>query len=132
MHSTAADIALLWRPLFDGDIVPPSRVAEMLRPRSDVPSDRKRYGLGFWLHPRTDAVILKGLDAGVSFHSVCDPHAGITHTVISNWTNGAWPLARHLSGALTLKPLLPRPAGDVHLGLTRSNASREGKPSSHS
>jgi CubicO group peptidase (beta-lactamase class C family) len=101
MYSTAADIALLWRALFDGDILSQSRIAEMLRPRSDVPSDRRRYGLGFWLHPRTDAVILEGFDAGVSFHSVCDPDAGIIHTVISNWTNGAWPLARHLSEALT-------------------------------
>src|SRR5262249_56688141 len=101
MHSTAADIALLWGVLFDGTILPAGRVAEMLRPRSDVPSDRKRYGLGFWLHPRTDAVILEGSDAGVSFHSVCDLDAGIIHTVISNWTNGAWPLARHLSDALT-------------------------------
>jgi hypothetical protein len=101
MHSTVADIALLWRALFDGDIVPVNRVAEMLRPRSEVPSERERYGLGFWIHPRSDAVILEGHDAGVSFHSVCDPDAGIIHTVISNCTDGAWPLARHLSEALT-------------------------------
>ncbi len=39
----------------------------MVRPHSDVPSESMRYGLGFWLHPTGDAVILVGGDAGVSF-----------------------------------------------------------------
>lgn len=99
--STAADVAALWQALFAGKIVPLDRVAEMVRPRSDVPSDHKAYGLGFWLHPRTTAVVLEGYDAGISFHSVCDPDAGITHTVISNWTDGAWPMARRLWEQLT-------------------------------
>lgn len=100
-YSTAADVAALWRALSAGRIVPLGRVAEMVRPRSDVPAERKRYGLGFWLHPRSGAVALEGYDAGVSFRSVCDPDAGITHSVISNWTDGAWPLARQLWNRLT-------------------------------
>jgi CubicO group peptidase (beta-lactamase class C family) len=101
VFTTAADVAALWRALFAGRIVPPARVAELLRPRSDVPEEKKRYGLGFWLHPRTGAVVLEGYDAGVSFRSVCDPDAGVTHTVLSNWTDGAWPLARYLTERLT-------------------------------
>jgi hypothetical protein len=36
------------------------------------------------------------MDAGVSFHSVHDPGADLTWTVISNTTDGAWPVARLL------------------------------------
>ena len=56
----------------------------------------RRYGLGFWLHPTSDAVMLVGCDAGVSFRSVHDPPAAITYTVISNSTHGAWPVLRLL------------------------------------
>jgi hypothetical protein len=68
----------------------------MVRPRSIVASEGKRYGLGFWLHASSAAVILVGCDAGVSFHSVHDPAGAFTYTVLSNTSNGAWPLARLL------------------------------------
>jgi len=99
--STAADVVALWTALFAGRIVPPDRVAEMVRPRSDAPRHRARYGLGFWLHPRSAAVALEGYDPGVSFRSVHDPDTGRTHTVIGNWTGAAWPLARFLAERLT-------------------------------
>jgi CubicO group peptidase (beta-lactamase class C family) len=101
VFTTAADVAALWRALFAGRIVSAATVAELVRPRSDVPSEKARYGLGFWLHPRSGAVALEGYDAGVSFRSVCDPDAGVTHTVLANWTDGAWPLARYLADRLT-------------------------------
>jgi CubicO group peptidase (beta-lactamase class C family) len=99
--TTAADVSALWSALFAGRIVPLARVAETLRPRSDVPAESMRYGLGFWLHPTSDAVVLEGADAGVSFRTVHDPATGVTHSVLSNTTDGAWPVARHLSGLLT-------------------------------
>jgi CubicO group peptidase (beta-lactamase class C family) len=101
VSTTAADVAALWRALLAGRILPPARVAEMLRPRSHVPAERARYGLGFWLHPTGDGVWLEGYDAGVSFRSVCDPGRGVVHTVLSNWTDGAWPLARWLRDTIT-------------------------------
>jgi CubicO group peptidase (beta-lactamase class C family) len=100
IYSTAADISSFWRAFFAGRIVSVAWVSEMVRPRSDVPSESKRYGLGFWLHAATDTVMLVGSDAGVSFRTVHDPHAGVTHTVISNTTRGAWPITRHLDGRL--------------------------------
>ena len=100
IYTTAADIRSLWTALFAGAIVPPERVQEMTRPRSDVPAESKRYGLGFWLHPSTDAVILEGMDAGVSFYSTHDARSDLTYTVISNTTDGAWPIARYLSKRL--------------------------------
>ena len=92
IYSTAADISSLWRAFFAGRIVSRDWVAEMVRPRSDVPRDSRRYGLGFWLHASRDVVMLVGSDAGVSFRSVHDPASTTTHTVISNTSDGAWPV----------------------------------------
>jgi CubicO group peptidase (beta-lactamase class C family) len=96
IYSTAADLSSFWSALFAGRIVSDDLVDELVRPHSDAPAHSKRYGLGFWVHASTDAVSLEGYDAGVSFRSVHDPRTRITHTVISNSTDGAWPLARHL------------------------------------
>jgi CubicO group peptidase (beta-lactamase class C family) len=100
IYTTAADVRSLWSAFFAGSIVPPEWVAEMVRPRSDVPSQSLRYGLGFWLDASNDGVILEGMDAGVSFRSRHDPRSEITYTVISNTTDGAWPIARHLGERL--------------------------------
>jgi CubicO group peptidase (beta-lactamase class C family) len=101
VYSTAADIRSLWTALFAGRIVSPHWVAEMVGPRSDVPSESMRYGLGFWLHRSRDTVMLEGCDAGVSFRTVHDPAGRFTHTVLSNTTSGAWPVTRHLDELLT-------------------------------
>ena len=72
----------------------------MIRPRSDVPEEGRRYGLGFWLHATKDVVLLEGYDAGVSFRSLHDPAVGLTGTVIGTTAEAAWPLARLLEEAL--------------------------------
>jgi hypothetical protein len=66
-----------------------------------VAQGSRRYGLGFWLDQSSDVVILEGSDAGVSFRSVHDPGRKITHTVISNTSDGAWPIARLLAERLS-------------------------------
>ena len=40
--------------------------------------------------------MLEGMDAGVSFRTVHDPTSQGTHTVISNTSDGAWPVSRRL------------------------------------
>jgi CubicO group peptidase (beta-lactamase class C family) len=100
IYSTAADISLFWQSLFAGAIVSGEWVTEMVRPRSDVPSESSRYGLGFWLHQSSDVVMLEGYDAGVSFRSVHDPRSQLTHTVISNTSDGAWPITRRIDELL--------------------------------
>jgi CubicO group peptidase (beta-lactamase class C family) len=97
IYSTAADVHAMWAALFAGRIVSAGWVAEMTRPRSDVPSESMRYGLGFWLHQSRDAVVLEGADAGVSFRTVHDRVGRLTHTVLSNTSDGAWPIARYLN-----------------------------------
>jgi CubicO group peptidase (beta-lactamase class C family) len=96
IYSTVEDFSSFWSALFDGRIVPRDRVDEMIRPRSTVTDGSKRYGLGFWLHRSSEAVWLEGHDAGVSFDSQHDPASGVTYTVISNTSEGAWPISRLL------------------------------------
>lgn len=102
IYSTVADMHALWDALFGARIVSPSWVQEMVRPRGYSVAESKRYGLGFWLHPSTDAVMLEGYDAGVSFKTVHSPSRDVTHTVISNTSPGAWPLSRLLDDVLEI------------------------------
>jgi hypothetical protein len=74
----------------------------MVRPHSDVPDESMRYGLGFWLHASRDVVELHGYDAGASFRSVHDPASTVTHTVISNTSEGAWPITELLDERLAI------------------------------
>ena len=96
IFTTVADIATLWRACFDGRVVSTATMAEMVRPRNALASGTYRYGLGFWLNGSSDVVQLEGCDAGVSFRSVHDPGAQLSATVVSNSTDGAWPIARLL------------------------------------
>ncbi len=104
IYTTLADVEALWSALFEGRIVSIATAADMVRARSNVPSAASRYGLGFWLHASTGAVSLEGCDAGASFRSVHDPGSGITHTVLSNTTEGAWPITRLLDERLGVWP----------------------------
>ena len=98
IYTTASDVSALWTALFAGRIVSKDLLAEMVRSRSEMPSPTQpaRYGLGIWLHPSRDLVELHGSDAGVSFQTVHDPNERFTYTVLSNTTDGAWPIVLHL------------------------------------
>ncbi|MBK5333582.1 MAG: beta-lactamase family protein [Ilumatobacteraceae bacterium] len=100
IYTTVADVRRLWMAFFDGRIVPEAWVAEMVQPRSIVSED-ERYGLGFWLAGSGDAVRLEGYDAGVSFRTWHHPRSRLTHTVISNTSEGVWPVTRALYARLS-------------------------------
>jgi CubicO group peptidase (beta-lactamase class C family) len=95
-YTTAADVHRLWAALLGGAILDESALSSAWQPRSDVPSEGQRYGLGFWLHASGPGVMLEGYDAGVSFRSVHNPQSDTIHTVIANWSDGAWPITRAL------------------------------------
>jgi CubicO group peptidase (beta-lactamase class C family) len=101
-YTTAADLHALWESLFAGRVVSAATAAEMVRPWSLSRTGSRRYGLGFWLHATNDEVWLEGSDAGVSMGSAYTASTSTTATVISNWTDGAWPviemLDEHLGG----------------------------------
>jgi CubicO group peptidase (beta-lactamase class C family) len=115
IYSTVADVHSFWRGLFDGRIVSRASVAEMVRPHSEVPSISMGYGLGFWLPGSGStvmlegAVMLEGYDAGVSFRTVHDPASQVTHTVVANTSEGAWPVTRRLSEVILRPPAWPSP-----------------------
>ena len=44
--------------------------------------------------------MLEGYDAGVSFRTVHDPASHLTHTVISNSSDGTWPITARLDELL--------------------------------
>ena len=67
----------------------------MTRRRSDA-EHGLGYGLGFWLDASSEVVQFEGMDAGVSFRSTHDPRSDLTRTVISNTTEGAFPVVRFL------------------------------------
>lgn len=94
IYSTLADIHAFWEALFEGRIVSPATVAEMVRTRPTEDDDD--YGLGFWLHPDSDGVKLAGYDPGVSFRTLHQPSTELVATVMSNTADGAWPIARVL------------------------------------
>jgi CubicO group peptidase (beta-lactamase class C family) len=100
IYTTAADVHALWAAVLGGNVVGANWVTAMVRPRSDVPEESARYGLGFWLHASSDAVMLVGGDGGVSFRTVLDPASGTVHTVLSNTTKGAWPITKRLDELL--------------------------------
>ena len=101
IYTTVADVRRLWMAVFGGKIVPEEWIAEMVRPRSVV-SDEERYGLGFWLAGSGEAVRLEGYDAGVTFRSWHHPTPRLTHTVISNRSEGAWPVMSALYARLSI------------------------------
>ena len=105
IYTTAADLGTFWSALFGGRIVPPDRVDQMVAPRSDVPEDHRRYGLGFHLHASTDDLWLEGYDAGVSCWSLHQRGSSTTCTVISNWSDGAWPIVELLGRWLDTEPV---------------------------
>ncbi len=98
--STAEDLHAFWRALFAGHIVSSELVAEFTKVPTAEADDAMSYGLGFWLSQDGPEVSLEGYDAGVSFVSIHDPTTGLTATVLSNTTDGAWPIAQDVRRAL--------------------------------
>lgn len=107
--STLADIHALWAALDAAAIVSSASWSDMTRPRATTASGRHRYGLGFWLDGRGDGVELEGHDAGVSFRSTHSASTGTTVTVVSNTSEGAWPVADHIARRLES----PMPGADA-------------------
>jgi CubicO group peptidase (beta-lactamase class C family) len=96
-YTTVGDVHRFWPALLGGAVVPAALVAEMTRPRSDPPAEPKRHGFGLWIDQDGPGLQMEGYDAGVSFRSHHDPDTELTWTVIANWSEGAWPVARAIA-----------------------------------
>lgn len=100
VYSTLADIHTLWTALFGGRIVTPAMVATLTTVRSTDCTPTRDYGMGFWMVRDTEALMLQGYDPGVSACTVHVPSRQVTHTVLSNTTDGAWPITTRLDELL--------------------------------
>ncbi|GAA1423805.1 serine hydrolase domain-containing protein [Agrococcus citreus] len=98
--TTAADLHRFWIALLDGRIVSRETLEAMAAPRHDVPEERKRYGMGLWLHRSHDALILEGYDAGASFRSTHIIATQTTVSVLGNSSEGGWPVISVLEDAI--------------------------------
>lgn len=92
IYSTTTDFTRLWRAFFEGQIVSEDWVNQMVTLTSEVPEESLNFGLGIWLHPGKVSVELHGYDAGASFRSMHNPAHSTTCTVVSNVTEGTWPM----------------------------------------
>jgi CubicO group peptidase (beta-lactamase class C family) len=95
--TTAGDVHRLWSALDAGRVVAPSTRDDAWCSRTRLPDDQG-YGLGFWR--RGAAIEMHGADVGASFHAVHEPQ-GLTWTVLSSTTHGAWPVVRRLRELLS-------------------------------
>lgn len=97
IFTTGGDVALLWEALDAGRIVSPDTRADLLTARTIRQEHGDGYGLGVWLWG--PAAVMTGSDAGASFHSVHVPGRA-TWSVLSNTSDGAWPVAARLNELL--------------------------------
>ncbi len=100
-YSTASDLHRFWQQLLAGRILGPGMVAELIRPRNEVPDEPFWYGLGVYIDPDSGVLAMEGYDAGVSMRSLHDPSTGTTASVLGNSPEGAWPIAQLLLETIT-------------------------------
>lgn len=95
-YTTAADLGRFWRAFLGGQIVSAASVAQMIEPRVRVEDEGLRYGQGFWLDLDGPGLVLEGYDAGASMRTRIDPGSGLTVSILSNTSEGAWPVISRL------------------------------------
>ena len=100
IYTTADELLAFWvSALRRPHRLPAESLAEMIRPRSDVPEEDMRYGMGLPARHQP-GVMLEGYDAGVSFRTLHDPATATTVSVLGNSSEGAWPVIFTLKDAI--------------------------------
>jgi CubicO group peptidase (beta-lactamase class C family) len=102
--TTAQDIATLWKAFWGYKILPKQLVDLYARAHVQAETEGKRtyYGYGLWICEdpgRNREEYITGCDAGVSFKSRVNRDKRLQITVISNTTDGAWPILRDIDAA---------------------------------
>jgi CubicO group peptidase (beta-lactamase class C family) len=100
-YSTIEDLAILWQAFWENEILPRELVEIYATPfvKAGQEGEHTYYGHGLWLNQESE-VYITGCDAGVSFWSSVQRDAGLQVTVISNTTDGSWPVLRDIEGIL--------------------------------
>jgi hypothetical protein len=103
--TTIQDIAILWDAFWGYKILPKELVEVYARPHIEAKTESERtyYGYGLWIREDEGGdheEYFIGCDAGVSFKSSVGRAKELQVTVISNTTDGAWPVLRDITTAL--------------------------------
>jgi hypothetical protein len=103
--TTAQDIETLWRAFWGYEILPQALVEIYTQPYVKASAERidLYYGHGIWMRQDASGNLseyITGSDAGVSFRSIVNRADGLQITVLSNTSDGAWPILRAIDSAL--------------------------------
>ena len=104
--TTTDDLATLWKAFWGNEILPKELVEVYGTPYLKAEAEGEHlyyYGHGLWIEENTGRlpeVYIQGGDAGVSFKSSVKRDDDLQVTVISNTSNGAWPVLRDIQSAL--------------------------------
>ena len=104
--TTVQDIATLWKAFWGYELLPKELVEIYAQPyvQAEAKGDHiYYYGHGLWMCEdagRNREEYITGCDAGVSFKSSVNRVNELQVTVISNTTDGAWPILRDIDTTL--------------------------------
>ncbi len=94
--TTVEDVYRLWDAFFNYQLLPKALVEAYVKPVISTSDGEKSYhGYGLWLYKKSDKstiVSMVGCDPGVSFKSLIHQDKEVIITVISNTSEGAWPI----------------------------------------
>jgi CubicO group peptidase (beta-lactamase class C family) len=100
--TTVGDIKLFWNALLSGKLLSADMTQKMLSVQSSSEEDGN-YGYGIWLNPNFSDNSLPyfvGSDPGVSFTSNYKLDLNICITIVSNFGDNVWKLARDIRNEL--------------------------------
>lgn len=100
-YTTINDLALLWKAFWGNQILPQAWTERFAAPyvRAETEGPQTSYGHGLWITVEADGrreTYITGGDAGVSCWSGVRQATDLQVTVISNTTEGAWPVMRDI------------------------------------
>jgi CubicO group peptidase (beta-lactamase class C family) len=104
-YTTAQDVAALWKAFWGYKILSRELVEMVARPRVKAEGEDENisYGYGLWIREDENGnreEYFVGCDAGVSFKSSVNREKGLQVTVMSNTTDGAWPVLGDIRAVL--------------------------------
>ncbi|MBS8266444.1 class C beta-lactamase-related serine hydrolase [Mesobacillus boroniphilus] len=97
-YVTAADMAKLWKALFNQLLLSKETLNKLLTPHVQV-NETGYYGYGVWINMKDNQVLkyhVMGYDPGVSFHSAYYPADQSIAVVCSNKSSGAYDIMKEI------------------------------------
>ena len=104
-YTTIEDLATLWKAFWENKILSRELVEIYATPYVRAGSEEEHIfsGYGLWIDQAEAGlpeVYITGCDAGVSFWSCVQRDVDLQVTLISNTTDGVWPVLRDIQGTL--------------------------------